>query len=56
VEDAVLLFISLTFSPIANRNTFLVALGRDLSDPQVRRRHVKLAVGQMMHLLVAGSP
>jgi AcrR family transcriptional regulator len=56
VEDAVLLFISLTFSPIANRNTFLASLGRDLSDPQVRKRHVKLAVGQLMHFLVAGSP
>lgn len=54
VEDAVLLFVVLTFSPLANRNTLLVSLGRDLSDPQVRRRHVKLAADHMMHLLTGG--
>ena len=53
VQDAVLLFISLTFSPLAHRHTFLASLGRDLTDPQVRKRHVKLAVEQMMHLLGA---
>lgn len=53
VDDAVLLFISLTFAPLAHRHTFLVSLGRDLSQPQVRKRHLKLAVDQMMHLLGA---
>jgi AcrR family transcriptional regulator len=51
VEDAVLLFISLTFAPVAHRHTFLASLGRDLSDPRVRRRHVAMAADQMMHLL-----
>jgi AcrR family transcriptional regulator len=51
VDDAVLLFISLTFSPLTQQHTFLATLGRDLSDPQVRKRHIKMAVDQMMHLL-----
>ncbi|HZU40384.1 MAG TPA: TetR/AcrR family transcriptional regulator [Solirubrobacteraceae bacterium] len=55
VEDAVLLFVSLTFSPLAHSHTFMVALGRDLSEPQVRKRHIKLAVEQMMHLLGAAG-
>jgi AcrR family transcriptional regulator len=53
VEDAVLVFICLTFSPLTQRNTFLTTLGRDLSDPQLRKRHIKMAVDQMMHLLGA---
>ena len=53
VDDAVLLFISLTFAPLAHRHTFLESLGRDLAEPRVRRRHVVLAVDQMMHLLGA---
>jgi AcrR family transcriptional regulator len=55
VDDAVLLFISLTFSPLTQQHTFLTTLGRDLSDPQVRKQHIKLAVDQMMHLLAARS-
>jgi len=51
VDDAVLLFVSLTFFPLAHRHTFLTSLGRDLSEPRVRRRHIKVAVEQMMHLL-----
>lgn len=53
VDDAVLLFISLTFSPLAHRNTFLVSLGRDLAEPKVRKRHIKFASEQMMHLFGA---
>jgi TetR/AcrR family transcriptional regulator len=53
VEDAVLLFITLTFSPLAHRHTFLTSLGRDLTDPPTRRRHIKFAVDQMMHLFGA---
>jgi AcrR family transcriptional regulator len=53
VEDAVLLFISLTFSPLAHRRTFLTSLGRDLTEPLTRRRHVKFAVEQMMRLFGA---
>jgi hypothetical protein len=36
---------------LTQRNTFLTTLGRDLRDPQVRKRHVKMVVDQMMHLL-----
>jgi AcrR family transcriptional regulator len=55
VDDAVLLFISLTFSPLSHRHTFLASLGRDLTEPQVRRRHIKFAVEQMIHLFGAAS-
>jgi AcrR family transcriptional regulator len=55
VEDAVLLFISLTFSALAHRHTFLASLGRDLDDPRVRRRHLEFAADQLMHVLGAGS-
>jgi TetR/AcrR family transcriptional regulator len=55
VEDAVLLFVVLTFAPLSQQCTLLVALERDLADPQTRKRHVKFAVEQMMHLLV-GEP
>jgi AcrR family transcriptional regulator len=51
VQDAVLLFVALTFAPLAHQHTLLVSLDRDLANPQIRRRHVKLAVDQMMHLL-----
>lgn len=55
VDDAVLLFISLTFSPMTQQHTFLASLERDLSDLQVRKRHIKLAVDQMMHLFGASA-
>lgn len=55
VPDAILLWISLTYGPIANRNTFLVALKRDLTATRTRKRHAKFAAEQMMHLL-AGCP
>lgn len=51
VSDAVLLFISLTFSPLAQRSTFIASLGRDLEDSKVRRRHVRLVTSQLLHLL-----
>jgi AcrR family transcriptional regulator len=51
VGDAVLLFISLTFSPLTQRSTFMSSLGRDLEEPEVRRRHVSLATNQLLHLL-----
>jgi hypothetical protein len=43
----------LAFSPLTQQHTFLATLGRDLGDPAVRRRHIKMAVDQMMHLLGA---
>lgn len=51
VEDAVFLFVALTFTPFSHQNTFMRALDRDLSRPADRRRHVALAVDQLMHLL-----
>lgn len=52
VDDAVLLFVSLTFSPLTQRSTFMTALRRDLDDPATRRRHVALVVDQLLHVLV----
>lgn len=54
VDDAVLVLVSLTFSPFSQRATFMAALGRDLADPAVRGRHIRLVVGQMLQLL--GAP
>jgi AcrR family transcriptional regulator len=51
VEDAVLLWVSLTYAPLASRNTFLVALKRDLNVGRTRRQHIRLAADQMMFLL-----
>jgi AcrR family transcriptional regulator len=51
VDDAVLLFVSLTFSPLTQRSTFLAALGRDLADLPTRRRHVRFVVDQLRHVL-----
>jgi AcrR family transcriptional regulator len=51
VDDAVLLFVSLTFSPLTQRATFLAALNRDLDNPAVRRRHVAFVVDQLLHLV-----
>lgn len=51
VGDIVLLFVSLTFFPAGQRSTFMASLGRDLSDPKGRRRHVRLVVDQLLHLI-----
>ncbi len=51
VSDAVLLFVSLTFSPLTQRSTFMASLGRDLDDPNTRRHHVRLVVDQLLHLV-----
>jgi AcrR family transcriptional regulator len=55
VDDAVMLFVSLTFSPLTQRATFLAALERDLENRAVRRRHIAFVVDQLMHL-VADQP
>jgi TetR/AcrR family transcriptional regulator len=51
VDDAVLLFVSLTFSPLAQSGTLMVSLQRDLREPAMRRRHVELVTSQL-HALV----
>jgi AcrR family transcriptional regulator len=56
VDDAVLVLVSLTFSPLSQQSTFMAALGRDLTDAAVRRHHITLVVGQMLQLLGAPNP
>jgi TetR/AcrR family transcriptional regulator len=51
VDDAVLLYVALTFMPVAHRATVMASLGRDLGDPAVRRRHVRFVVAQVMQLV-----
>lgn len=51
VDDAVLVFVSLTFSPLTQRSTFMAALRRDLADERVRERHVDLVVEQLLGLV-----
>lgn len=53
VDDAVLVLVSLTFSPLTQQSTFMAALGRDLTDPAIRRQHIRLVVAQMLQLLGA---
>ncbi len=55
VDDAVLVLVSLTFSPLSQQSTFMAALARDLRHGAVRRHHVRLVVEQMLHLLGAPS-
>jgi hypothetical protein len=47
VSDAVLLFVSLAYTPVAQRHTLMAALGRDPGD----ERHIELVVDQLMHLM-----
>lgn len=54
-DDALLLFISLTFSPLTQRSTFMAVLGVDLSDPRPRRQHVRLVADQLLHLIAGGK-
>jgi TetR/AcrR family transcriptional regulator len=51
VEEAVLVFVSLTFFPLAQRSTFMASLGRDLGDPKARKRHLELVVGQLLAVI-----
>jgi AcrR family transcriptional regulator len=51
VDDAVLLFVSLTFFPLAQRSTFMASLGRDLGHQATLEAHIEFVVGQLLHLL-----
>ena len=51
-DDAVVLFVGLTFSALALQPTLMAVLGRDLADPAQRARHVELAVEQLLGLLL----
>jgi AcrR family transcriptional regulator len=51
VDDAVLVLVSLTFSPLSQQSTFMAALDRDLTDAAILEQHVRLVAEQMLHLL-----
>ena len=51
VDEVLLVFISLTFSPLTQRSTFMAVLGHDLSEPRTRRRHIELVADQLLHLV-----
>lgn len=55
VDDAVFLFVSLTFFPLAHRMTFMAALGRDPEDRAVLKRQISLAVDQLFCFLDPGG-
>jgi len=51
VEDAVLVFVSLTFSPLTQRSTFMASLKRDLAERRIRGRHIELVADQLLCLV-----
>jgi TetR/AcrR family transcriptional regulator len=51
VDDAVLVTVALTFSLVSQRATLMSAIGRDLADPATVRRHTRLVVDQLLHLI-----
>lgn len=51
VDDAVLVTVALTFSLVSQRATLMQAIGRDLSDATTVKRHTKLVVDQLLHLI-----
>jgi AcrR family transcriptional regulator len=53
VDEAVLLFTSLTFAPFSYRRTLMPAVGVDLTADAGRRRQSRLAADQLMHLMGA---
>jgi AcrR family transcriptional regulator len=55
VDDAVLLYVGLTYSPVAHAPTFLASLGRDLTDRATRDAHVAFVVDQLSRLLRVAS-
>lgn len=50
-QEAVLLFVALSFAPFSYRNTLMRAVGRDLASARGRRQQVDLLVEQTMRLL-----
>ncbi|HEY6550792.1 MAG TPA: hypothetical protein VIY71_06290 [Solirubrobacterales bacterium] len=48
IKEAVLVFVSLTFFPLAQRSTFMASLERDLGDASARQRHIELVVSQLL--------
>lgn len=56
VDDAVLLLLGLTFAPVANRETYVARMKIDLDRSSERSRLVKLAVRQLIALILRGRP
>jgi AcrR family transcriptional regulator len=55
VEEAVLLFVALTFAPFSYRHTLMPAVGRDLAAPRGRREQAELVAGQLVQLLTRSA-
>jgi TetR/AcrR family transcriptional regulator len=51
VNDAVLLFVCLAFSPLALHSTLMPALGQDMTNAATRHRHSRFAVDQLLQLV-----
>jgi AcrR family transcriptional regulator len=51
VQEAVLVFVSLTFFPLAQRSTFMASLGMNLEEAGTRQQHIELVVTQLHCLL-----
>ncbi len=56
MDEAVLLFVSLTFAPFSYRHTLLRGLHREISSAAGRMRQAEIAARQLMALLVTASP
>ncbi len=54
VEEAVLVFVALTFAPFSYRNTLGRAVGRDTTSLRGRRQQAALVGEQLIHLLAPG--
>lgn len=53
VDDVLLVFISLTFSPLTQRNTFMAVLGRDPTDAATRKRLNDMVADVLLSMLSA---
>lgn len=53
VQEAVLIFVSLTFFPAAHRSTFMASMGKNLEEASTRQQHVELVVTQLLCLIEA---
>lgn len=51
VDDAVLILVALTFTPLTQTDTLMARLSRDLHDPDVRSQHASLVAKQLLALV-----
>jgi AcrR family transcriptional regulator len=54
VQEAVLLFIALTFAPFSFRRTLMPAVGRDIGSERGRREQARMAADQLIGLIGRG--